>query len=207
MSPFKLVTKKTDALVPYAHNARTHSEGQVAQIAQSIKEFGFTNPVLIDEANVIIAGEGRVRAAKLLKMDSVPCIVLAGLSEGQKAAYVIADNKLALNSGWDADKLLEELGRIAELDLDIGLTGFAEVEVITLLDSDADVSDEQPDWSGMPEFDQPSDKPFRTVIVHLPDQAAVDEFAKKAGLSITDKTKFVWFPKATKVSRSGVVYD
>ena len=99
--PETIVRRRCAALIPYARNARTHSDQQVAQIADSIREFGFTNPVLIDEEDGIIAGHGRVLAAHLLGLDEVPCIVLAHLSPTQRRAYVIADNKLALNAGWD----------------------------------------------------------------------------------------------------------
>ena len=95
-----------DDLIPYAKNSRTHSAEQVAQIAASIREFGFTNPVLIDSEGGIIAGHGRVQAARKLGMTEVPCIMLDNLTELQKQAYIIADNKLALNAGWD-DELLK----------------------------------------------------------------------------------------------------
>lgn len=209
---YAVVAVSVGDLVPYERNSRTHSEAQIAQIAASIKEFGFTNPVLIDETNVIIAGEGRVRAAKKLALENVPCIVLTGLTEAQKAAYVIADNKIALNSGWDTDMLLEELDRIAsrglDMDIDLALTGFTEVEILKLIVDDTSEEDEgsQPDWGGMPEFNQPSDKPFRTVLVHLNDQASVDAFAKQTGLQLTDKTKYVWFPKQPKVAKAEAVY-
>ena len=88
-------------LIPYVNNSRTHSDEQVTQIAASIKEFGFTNPILIDEQGGVIAGHGRVMAAKKLGLEQVPTITLAGLSDAQRKAYVIADNKLALNAGWD----------------------------------------------------------------------------------------------------------
>src|SRR5690554_2361184 len=106
------------SLVPYARNSRTHSDEQVAQIAGSIKEFGFTNPVLVDGEGGIIAGHGRVLAARKLGMESVPCIVLDYLTEAQKRAYVIADNKLALNAGWDDEMLALELGELESLDFD-----------------------------------------------------------------------------------------
>ena len=93
-----------DRLIPYARNARTHSDAQIAQIAGSIREFGFTNPVLIDEKGGIIAGHGRVLGARQLDMTQVPTITLTGLSEAQRRAYVIADNKLALNAGWDPER-------------------------------------------------------------------------------------------------------
>src|SRR4051794_1143329 len=96
-------------LIPFAKNARTHSDAQVAQIAASIRGFGWTNPILIDGDNGIIAGHGRLLAARKLGMDTVPVIELAGLSEAQKRAYIIADNKLALNAGWDDDLLGLEL--------------------------------------------------------------------------------------------------
>lgn len=111
-------------LIPYANNSRTHSDEQINQVASSIKEFGFTNPVLIDEQGGIVAGHGRVMAAKKLGMDSVPCIELVGLTEAQKKAYVIADNQLALNAGWDLDMLKLEVDALKEMEFDIDLLGF-----------------------------------------------------------------------------------
>ena len=97
--------ERTDALIPYARNARTHSPEQISQIAASIREFGFTNPVLTDGRNGIIAGHGRVLAAQKLGMPEVPIIDLAHLTDAQKRAYILADNKLALNAGWDDDQI------------------------------------------------------------------------------------------------------
>lgn len=124
---------ETSILIPYARNSRTHSDAQVQQIASSIKEFGFTNPILIDESNGIIAGHGRLLAAQLLKIKSVPCIRLGYLSESQKRAYVIADNKLALNAGWDDALLSLELKDLQLNDFDLSLTGFNEDELAKLL--------------------------------------------------------------------------
>lgn len=121
------------ALVPYAANSRTHDENQVAQIAGSIREFGFTNPVLIDDQDGIIAGHGRVMAARKLGLDQVPAIRLAHLTDVQKRAYIIADNKLALNAGWDIDLLKIELEGLQLDDYDLALTGFDEDELATLL--------------------------------------------------------------------------
>lgn len=114
----------TDDLIPYFNNSRTHSESQVKQIAASIREFGFTNPILIDEEQTIIAGHGRVMAAEVLSMSTVPCIRLSGLSEAQRKAYVIADNNLALNSGWNIELLRVEIEELERLDFDIPLLGF-----------------------------------------------------------------------------------
>jgi ParB-like chromosome segregation protein Spo0J len=114
--------KKTEELIPYALNSRTHSEAQVAQIAASIREFGFTNPILLDGENGILAGHGRVMAARVLALDAVPTIEISNLSDGQKKAYVIADNKLALNAGWDDEILKLELQSLN--DSHQMLTGF-----------------------------------------------------------------------------------
>jgi DNA modification methylase len=122
-----------NGLIPYAKNSRTHSEAQVAQIAGSIKEFGFNNPVLIDEDNGIIAGHGRVLAAQKLGLQAVPCIRLAHLSETQRKAYVIADNRLALNAGWDDSMLTLELQDLKAEDFNLDLLGFEADELNALL--------------------------------------------------------------------------
>jgi DNA modification methylase len=129
-----IIYRKTADLLPYAQNSRTHSDEQVAQIAASIAEFGFTNPVLIDEQDGIIAGHGRILAAEKRRMEEVPTITLSGLSEAQKRAYIIADNKLALNAGWDEAMLAVEFQELEELGYDLELTGFSldEIEALTV---------------------------------------------------------------------------
>lgn len=119
--------------MPYANNSRTHSDEQVSQICASIKEFGFTNPIIIDDENTIIAGHGRVLAANKLKLKDVPCVQVTGWTDAQKKAYVIADNKLALNAGWDEELLSIELGALQELDFDLSLTGFSDDELGDLI--------------------------------------------------------------------------
>lgn len=130
-----------EALIPYARNSRTHSDAQVAQIAASIKEFGFTNPVLIDEDGGIIAGHGRTMAARKLGLDEVPCLRLAHLTEAQKKAYIIADNKLALNAGWDDEMLKIEIKELGDLDFDLSLLGFDEIELAKLFDENEEEKD------------------------------------------------------------------
>jgi ParB-like chromosome segregation protein Spo0J len=122
----------TAALIPYARNARTHSENQISQISSSITEFGFTNPVLIDADNGIIAGHGRVMAASKLGLKTVPCLRLSHLTEAQKRAYILADNQLALNAGWDEDMLRLELLDLKDLNFDLDLTGFLEYELLDI---------------------------------------------------------------------------
>lgn len=129
----KIEEQNTKDLIPYARNSRTHSEAQVSQIAGSIKEFGFTNPVLIDAEGGIIAGHGRILAAQKLGLDRVPCITLGHLTEAQRKAYVIADNKLALNAGWDDEMLALELEELSSMDFDLSITGFDEEEIAGLL--------------------------------------------------------------------------
>lgn len=133
--PYKRAS--VESLIPYARNSRTHSDEQVAQIAASIKEFGFTNPVLVDGNNGIIAGHGRVMAARKLGMAEVPVIELGHLTETQKRAYIIADNKLALNAGWDNDLLALEFAELQELGFDPDMTGFDAGEIEALAGVDA----------------------------------------------------------------------
>ena len=115
--------KNVSDLIAYVNNSRTHSDEQILQIASSIKEFGFTNPVLIDNENGVIAGHGRLLAAKKLGIEKVPCIILDGLSTAQKKAYIIADNQIALNSGWNEELLKVEIEELNDLDFDIDLLG------------------------------------------------------------------------------------
>jgi len=125
----KIEYKKIDELIPYINNSRTHSLEQVRQIASSIKEFGWTNPLLLDGDNGIIAGHDRLQAARLLGEKEVPTIQLDGLTEMQKKAYIIADNKLALNAGWDNELLGIEVMDLKEFGFNIDLLGFNEDEL------------------------------------------------------------------------------
>lgn len=129
----KLETLPIDSLVPYARNARTHSPEQVAAVARSIQRFGFTNPVLIDAEGGIVAGHGRVMAAKSIGMGQVPCLRVGWLTEAEKRAYVLADNKLAELAGWDDELLAGELRALQADDFDLSLTGFAQDELDDLL--------------------------------------------------------------------------
>jgi DNA modification methylase len=131
----QIVVRRVEELMPYARNARTHSDNQVEQLAQSIREFGFTNPVLVDGDGGIIAGHGRVMAAKKLGMDTVPTIRVDWLNDAQRRAYILADNKLALNAGWDESMLAQELDELRVDGFDLGMTGFSTREIDELLAS------------------------------------------------------------------------
>src|SRR4051812_31383193 len=135
--PLAIDYRPIASLVPYAANARTHSEAQVALIAGSIREYGFTNPVLVDGEDGIIAGHGRVLAARKLGLASVPVIELAHLSETQKQAYILADNRLAEQAGWDRELLALEVADLADLGVDLGTLGFEVAELDALLDNHA----------------------------------------------------------------------
>ena len=154
----KIVMRKVGDLIPYVNNSRTHSDDQVAQIAASIKEFGWTNPILVDGDNSIIAGHGRLMAARKLKMDEVPTIELDYLTDVQRKALIIADNKLALNSDWDLGFLSLELEELQGLDFDLALTGFSDDELAKLLEPEQ--VDGLTDEDAVPDIpDEPITKP------------------------------------------------
>jgi DNA modification methylase len=155
MDDLQIAWRPLGELIPYAANPRTHSDAQVAQIAASIRQFGFTNPVLVDGASGIIAGHGRVLAARSLGLERVPVIELAHMSEAQRRAYVLADNQLALNAGWDNELLRLELADLSELGFDLGLIGFAEGELERLLAGDGKV--------GLTEDDEAPELPEQAV--------------------------------------------
>lgn len=138
----KIERRKVADLIPYARNSRTHSDEQVGQIAASIKEWGWTVPVLIESDGGLIAGHGRILAAQKLGITEVPCMVAGGWSEAQKRAYIIADNKLALNAGWDDEMLKIELSELGDLDFDLTLTGFDEDELTAFEMADEDLPGE-----------------------------------------------------------------
>lgn len=173
-------------LIPCARNARTHSDEHVAQLVASIKEFGWTNPVLVDEIGEIIAGHGRVMAAESLGMDTIPVIVLANLTDDQKRAYRLADNRLPMNAGWDVALLKLEITELLDANFDISLTGFNPDEIDELLtETTTDVeSDDEPYTAKVdtPVYEPSGEKPY---IEELYDDKKTQELAeriRKAGL-------------------------
>jgi len=158
---------RTDSLIPYVMNARTHSPEQVSQIAASIKEFGFTNPILVDGEKGLIAGHGRLMAAQKLELKEVPVIELTHLSEIQKKAYILADNKLALNAGWDIEMLKTEIEALDILDFDIDLLGFSKIELEDILGDEQEPDNTDPFYTNKldaPIYHPSGDKPLLKEI-------------------------------------------
>ena len=202
----KVKQTKLKDLKPYENNPRLHSELQIIQIATSIKEFGFINPILADEKNMILAGHGRFLASQRLELDKVPVVVVEGLSEAQKKALVIADNKIASNSEWDEDLLWEEIRKLNELGFDINKLAFEEMEVLPMIDPNV-VSDLTGEWEDMPEFTEDDKTAFRTILVHFTCEEDVDKFSKLVKQSFTDKTKFMWYPEQENMATEAKRYD
>jgi ParB-like chromosome segregation protein Spo0J len=171
-SKFPLIkTAQVADLIPYARNSRTHSDEQITQIAASIKEFGFLNPVIVDGENGIIAGHGRVVAAKKLGMTELPAVEASHLTDAQRRAYIIADNKLALNAGWDDEMLRVEFAELTEAGFDLDLTGFS-LDEIGALGFDNDSALDQ-----MPLLADGDKEPYqqKTFILHDEQAAVVDD--------------------------------
>lgn len=174
-SELKILYRSVNDLIPYANNARTHSEDQVNQIASSIKEFGFNNPILVDEQGGVIAGHGRLKAAKKLGLKVVPTIELSGLSDPQKKAFILADNRIALNSGWDIDLLRIELQELQDTDL-APVTGFSDEELNALLCGTTEPAEEEP------EKDEPEADSFNlTLSIPIEYKEQVQDFVKSFG--------------------------
>lgn len=181
----KIQYKPIQDLIPYARNSRTHSDAQVAQIAASIKEFGWTNPVLLDGENGIIAGHGRVLAAQKLGESEVPTIELSHMDENQKRAYIIADNKLALNAGWDNEMLALELSDLKDAGYDLGLTGFSIDEIEELNPEDTENTYTQK--VDVPTYEPSGDKPDITEL-----------FDDSNAFNLIEKIKASKLPQAEK---------
>lgn len=183
-------------LKPYSGNSRLHDDEQVNQIVESIKEWGFTIPILIDEKNMLIAGHGRLLAAQKLNLEKVPVIKAVGWTEKQKQAYVIADNKLAENASWDTDLLKIEIKKLETDNFDIAKLGFDVDELTDLFfEREFGETDAFDEWQDMPEYDNEDVNYYRTIKVHFDNQQDVDEFAEKTGLRLSEKTRFIRYPE------------
>jgi hypothetical protein len=187
--------RSLSSLKPFKKNARTHAKEQIRRIAESIQEWGFTIPILIDEESGIIAGHARAEAAKLLELEEVPVIVASGWTEAQKRAYVLADNQLHItNSGWDGGLLKDELIALEGLDFDLSKIGFSVPELAQYMAAET-FGGPDTEWTGMPGFEQGSQQSHRSLVVHFPDQESVEKFKRLVGQDFSEKAKYIWFPQ------------
>tara|TARA_R110000744_G_scaffold378263_1_gene494164 strand:+ start:2466 stop:3113 length:648 start_codon:yes stop_codon:yes gene_type:complete len=185
---------KPKDLVPYAKNSRTHGVEQIDQIVASINEFGFTNPILTDGKGHVIAGHGRLLAALKLGLETVPTISLGHLSAAQRRAYIIADNKLALNAGWSIEILKAELEDLQELDFDLEVLGYGVVELEALLGGDI-VTDPNAEYAGMPSFNQEDQGAWKRLVVNFKSPEDIEAFSKAIGQRVGTDTRSLWYPE------------
>ena len=196
----------TSSLIPYARNAKKHDASQVAKIAGSIREFGFNNPVLIDKDNGIIAGHGRVLAAQSLALETVPCIRLGHLSETQRRAYILADNRLAeIGGGWDEEMLKLELADLKD-NLNFDDIGWNAAEIDKLLASGELAASPEIEWEGMPDYEglEPC---HRKITVNFDREEDVTAFFGILQQSYTEKTKSIWFPHKERRDLKSQVWE
>jgi ParB-like chromosome segregation protein Spo0J len=197
---------KTSDLIPYARNAKKHDASQVAKLAGSIREFGFNNPVLIDKDNGIIAGHGRVLAAQSLALESVPCIRLGHLTDTQRRAYILADNRLAeIGGGWDEEMLKLELADLKD-NLNLEDMGWNSAEIDKLLASGELAASPEIEWEGMPDYEglEPC---LRKVWVNFDREEDVAAFFGLLKQSYTEKTKSIWFPHKERRDLKSQVWE
>ena len=196
----EIVFKSVKELIPYVNNTRTHTDEQVNQVASSIKEFGFTNPVLIDNQGGIIAGHCRVLAAGKLNLKEVPCIELSHLTEAQKKAYIIADNKLALNAGWNEDLLKIELESLKELDFDLDVLGFDDAELESFFNFDKELESKTDDDTYTKKIEAPIYEPKgeKPSISELLNTEKAENFIKKIKNSNVTKEEKEFLINAAK---------
>ena len=185
----KTVLTSINAIKPYNKNPR-NNEDAINEVAQSIKEFGFVQPIVVDKKNTIIIGHTRYLAAKELKLKKVPVIFAVDLSPKKVKALRIADNKVGEIATWNMDFLKGELDGLDNL-----FTGFGEAEVMNMFDDDGNSLDANEEWEGMPQFEQENAKAFKSIVVHFKDEAALKQFTKKLKCDVAEKTKYIWYPE------------
>jgi hypothetical protein len=182
-----------DDVLPYARNPR-RNDGAVAKVAASIREFGWRQPIVVDETMTVIAGHTRLLAARQLGQTEVPVHVAAGLTPAQVKAYRLADNRTGEEAEWDAELLVLEFGELVAADFDIGLTGFDEIPANPLDPADP-ANDPGEEWEGMPEFRHEDKTAIRSLVVHFKTEASVLAFAALVQQVITGKTRYLWYPQ------------
>lgn len=193
-------------LLPYKDNPRKHTDRQVLQIAESISEFGFVNPILIDEKNMILAGHGRFLAAQKLELETVPVVIVDNLTEDQKTALVIADNKIAMNSTWDESLLWDQIRKLSDKGFNLDVLAFDEMEILPMTDPNT-VIDPLAEWEDMPEYSQEDQLAFKTVYVHFKNEQDYRDFQNFIGQPMTDKTKSIWYPEEKNMDTESKRYE
>lgn len=190
----QIIPLRVSELVPYAKNARKHTENEIDDVVKSIDKYGWTMPILIDENKVLIAGHRRVLAASKKRIEFAPCMIARGWSEEMKRAYRIADNQFTISGEWDMDFLREELGDLEAMSFDMALTGFQDEELDKLLGTPL----EEPEAEAANGEAKP-----REIVIRFDDEAAVAAFAKRLGVKITAKTKSMYWPRKTQRKHFG----
>ncbi len=203
----EIKTENIKNIKKHKNNPRKHTDKQVDQIAKSIKEFGFTNPILIDENKTIIAGHGRYMAAKKNNLVEIPTITLKNLTEDQIKALMIADNKLGMNSTWDEDLLWKQIEELNNGTFDIELLGFDKEQIIPFVQDEALINDVLAEWEGMPEFVSEDKTAYRSVIVHFENEDDVVAFQMKLEQSFSEKAKYIWYPHKENMDTESKRYE
>lgn len=205
----EIIELKLSEIKPYEKNPRQKRD--IEKVAQSIKEFGWQQPIVVDKGNVIVVGHSRYEAAKMLGHEKVP-VVIADISPQKAKAYRIADNKTNQYSDWDFTKLHKELGELLDENYDLSNLGFEEAElesIITFDRGDGDWLDTKKEWEGMPSFEHDDLSPYMAIRVNFVNKEAVEKFFKMIQQDYTEKTKYIWFPKIEKnvLKDKGYVQD
>ena len=187
-------TKNISEIKPYSNNPRT--KRSIDKVAQSIKEFGFQQPLVIDKQNIIIVGHTRYEAAKLLELKKIP-VIIANISHEKAKAYRIADNKTNEYSEWDYDLLHIELSELSNMKYNLENLGFGEQELESIISWDGSEKkwlDYEKEWQDMPEYKHDDKRPYKSLIVHFLEEKEVENFFKLIKQDITEKTKFIYYP-------------
>jgi hypothetical protein len=204
----KIEVWSIDKPIPYARNPR-QNEMTIDKVAASLKEFGWQQPIVVDQEGVVVVGHTRLAAAKKLEMTEVPIIVAKDLTKAQAKAYRIMDNRSHDDSKWDFEMLPLELVELRDMNFNLDLTGFDPDQYTNLIDTlDGSPTSGKPEdeWTDMPDFNQPAKDAFRSLVVHFVDAQAVIDFMKKLNKPFTDKTKYIWYPETTAVPISDKRY-